>query len=91
MRFKAGDYVMVKPRDEIEYDDCIGWDSEMDQYCGKCFIVRSVYNNYYNLESAGSGNINGNGYWMFVDKWLDYADRVEFDLSEDELIGVLNV
>ena len=91
MRFKVGDYVMVKPRNEIEYDGHIGWDSEMDQYCGKYFIVRCVYDNYYNLESACSGNVNGNGYWMFVDKWLDYTDQVEFDLSEDELIGVLNV
>ena len=91
MRFKVGDVVMVKPKTEIEPDQSIGWADEMDKFCERTFVVYAAYPNYYNLEGAYEGNINGNGYWMFVDKWLDYADRVEFDLSEDELIGVLNV
>lgn len=63
--FKKGDYVIVKPRDEIkDVHEGPGYVPEMKRYGGMKTVIKNVSNRYCSLE-IDSGQYT----WML--KWLN--------------------
>ena len=86
----VGDLVKVKDRKDISHHYAIGWAEEMNEFCGNIYEVINVDTNrgypVYNLAfcCASKRYINGNGYWIFVDDWLELVDNKSFEITDNE-------
>ena len=90
--FEVGDLVRVK---ENAYDighRNIDFVSAMNKYCGHEYKVFKVQTRasglkVYKLESVFEQNsgVNGDGYWIFVEDWLEKVNETNIEIEEKEL------
>lgn len=92
MKYKAGEYVRVRSMTEEEKsNESIGWATEMNQYCGGCYKIRYIGSDgFYRLETVYRDGINEDGYWMFVEDWLEPEDNTEYDIHVEEVMTLFN-
>ena len=88
MKYKAGEYVRVRQVTEDEKNNkAVGWANEMNQYCGGCYKIRYVGSDgFYRLETVCRNGINDDGYWMFVDDWLEPEDNTEYNIQDGDVM-----
>ena len=87
--FKVGDWVRVKSNltDKDKNNQCIGWAEKMNVLCGHVFEVKFVDGKFYKLEGAQYNDVNGDGYWLFVDDWLEPEESCDIkEINESEMM-----
>ena len=97
--FEVGDWVKIKENAYRIPHQHLDFVSEMNKYCGKEYQIRSKeamsYGGFqwieYKLENvtASMKEINGDGYWYFVEEWLEPFDNINIDIKEDDFEAVL--
>ena len=89
--FEVGEKVKIKDN-AYEIDGRgLGFASEMKKYCGGEYVIRAVdIGHFYKLENVFADEkdldgylMNGDGYWLWCDAWLEEAKPV--NISNDEL------
>ena len=89
--FVIGDRVRIKSYLSEDMKDSITFNSKMKEYLGKESIVISVESRGYKLEDvydktpAGRFPINGDGYWVWAEEWLEDACPPISDVSDSDM------
>jgi len=87
--FEIGDVIRVKLYSDIKNNFFIHWANGMSKYCGNVYTIINKYSReghtVYELDGAYAGKyVNDNGYWVFVDEWLEPVDDKKFEITENE-------
>ena len=87
--FEIGDTVKIK--DDACYINhrTLAFVTDMNKYLGTTHKVIDVENRgyvVYKLSDVYTNDrmINGDGYWRFVEEWLELADDKEINIKEDD-------
>ena len=88
--FEVGDVVIVKDDAYKIKGNPLAFLDEMKIFCGKEFTVCGVEHKnirnqtWYCLNNAKSQNhnLNGDGYYRFVEDWLEIANKLEIEESD---------
>ena len=95
MKYNIGDRVRIKESAWTIKHPSVAFASEMCKFCGNEYIVRNITtDDCYKLEEvrANSSGINGDGYWKWVEEWIEDPFGVQLDVKdfeEDELVSLL--
>ena len=94
-KYTIGEYVKIKTSfDEIE-SERLNYAKEMLSFKGHVLKVRNYEcdsrTTIYTLSDcqANDKNINGDGYWLWDEKWLEDPEPIiPIEIDEKELIGM---
>ena len=89
--FNVGDYVYIK-KNAFEIKTKTGTNNEMKPYLGGTYKVRSICNDgvSYKLEEVykEDSTINGDGYWMWAEEWLEPSSITKIEVTEDDFMNM---
>lgn len=90
-KYAVGELVRIKENVfEIETD--MGITPEMQKFFGGVYAVRGrcSYENAYKLEEVykPDSTVNGDGYWMWSEEWLEPAEVSKIDVTEDDFMNM---
>ena len=95
-KYHIGDVVRIKNSvGELVNSPAISFVDEMRKYLGFIGIIQSIKEvrsiPLYELTMPsgtpmGKDKVNGNGYWLWDEHWLDPADMRQIDISTDDLL-----
>ena len=95
--FEVGDLVRVKDNAYEIGHSYIDFPSDMNQYCGHEYKVlkaqkRASGLTVYKLENVTADNnaMNGDGYWIFVEEWLEKVNETNIEIDDKELEEMFN-
>lgn len=94
MKYNVGDRVRIKENAWAIDHPTTAFAREMREFCGNEYTVRKITtDNCYKLEEvrADSNGINGDGYWKWVEEWIEDPFGVQLDVKdfeEDELVSL---
>ena len=95
--FEVGDLVRVKDDAYEITGRGINFVTDMQEFCGKEFVVfkKEISNTgrvKYKLDGVTSWNaaMNGDGYWVFVEEWLEPANNKKISIEENEIEMMFN-
>ena len=90
-KYAVGELVRIK-ENAFETEADVGTAPEMEQFLGGVYAVRErcQYGNTYKLEEVyqPESTVNGDGYWMWGEEWLEPAEVSEIDVTEDDFMNM---
>jgi hypothetical protein len=64
MKYKVGDKVIIKPKEEFVHSKYRNLHGDMDKYCGRSAVIVSQKPGYYEIDIDG-------GFWSWYDDMLE--------------------
>lgn len=89
--FVVGDRVRIKSCFSEDIKDRFTFNSKMKEYLGKESVIRSVASWGYKLEDVYDKTpeydflVNGDGYWIWAEEWLEDACSPISDVSDSDM------
>ena len=91
MLYQVGEKVRVKENaKDINSNNVFFASPDMDKYCGNVYVVRSCASGIYTLEDVSSEDksINDDGYWLWVEDWLEPVGAEYNEIENDEIMNL---
>ena len=90
--YAAGDFVRIK-ENAFEIETGVGVVPEMKQFLGGVYAVREKClseSESYKLEEVykPDSDVNGDGYWMWAEEWLEPAEVSKIEVTEDDFMNM---
>ena len=92
MKYQVGEYVKIKENAKDIYAPSVCFASPgMDKFCGNVYQIRKYYSKEcYFLEDVKSTDdtVNGDGYWIWAEEWLEPVGEDYSDIENDEIMNL---